>query len=167
MRLGLHPFVHGPFVQIQANRILFKDEKQTDWFNPDSSSDASSTYSKRSATSRSSRGSGASEALIVYNVPIWLRDSQLKEFRHQQGFPVDTLTRSTWNPGKFPTVAWKMQGNFASTTSSILHDSHRETGTTIIPFSEFNVMKREYLESRKRGQASKGQTTYVCASRRR
>ena len=39
----LYAFVQGPYVQLQANGLLFKDEKQRDWFNPDSHSETSSS----------------------------------------------------------------------------------------------------------------------------
>ena len=170
VRLGLkapedlYSFVQGPYVQLQANGLLFKDEKQRDWFNPDSESDASSVCSTRSSTSGQGEGTSPPQALVAYNVPIWLRDTALRDFLSSNGFAVDTLTRSTWNPGRMTTAAWKLQGPHLPQTSVILHDAQKNTSITIIPLKEFNDLKRDSTEARKRQQPA-GKTTYARATR--
>ena len=153
-------FVQGPFVQLRANGLLFKDEKQRDWFHPDNLSDPSSTCSAKSGSS-SAFSHATPEALVADNVPICLRNDQPKDCLRDNGFQVDTFMRSTWNPGKFTTSAWKLQGSLSPSTSTILHHHRRQTAITIIPIAEFNAMKRESFESRKRNQAHGGHKTYA------
>ena len=167
VRLGLkapedlYAFVQGPYVQLQATGLLFKDEKQRDWFNPDSHSDTSSCCS---STSGPGSGPASPQALVTYNVPIWLKDDALRNFLSANGFEVNMLTRSTWNPGRMSTAAWKLQGPCLPQTSTILHDSQKQTSITIITLSEFNDMKRESFEARKRRQPSR-RITYARATR--
>ena len=160
----LYSFVQGPYIQLQANGLLFKDEKQRDWFNRDSQSDASSVCSTRSSASGQGEGTSPPQALVAYNVPILLRDTALRDFLSSNGFVVDTLTRSTWNPGRMSTAAWKLQGPHLPQTSVILHDAQKNTSITIIPLNEFNVLKRDSMEARKRQQPA-GKTTYARATR--
>ena len=104
------------------------------------------------------------QALVAYNVPIWLCDAALRDFLSTNGFAVDTLTRSTWNPGRMSTAAWKLQGPHLPQTSVILHDAQKNTSITIIPLKEFNDLKRDSMEARKRQQPA-GKTTYARATR--
>ena len=101
---------------------------------------------------------------MAYNVPIWLRDTALRDFLSSNGFVVDTLTRSTWNPGRMSTAAWKLQGPHLPQTSVILHDAQKNTSITIIPLNEFNILKRDSVEARKRQQPA-SKTTYARATR--
>ena len=152
LRVGLstesatEQFVSGPYVQMKANGLLFKDERQRDWFKGESD-----TESVSSASSASSSPEGHSDLKVVYDVPIWLQGPALLSFLNENGFLAESAVRSTWNQGRFSTAAWRIKGKFASTNQSVmLHDEAKQISISIIPIDEFNNLKRESMAIRKK-----------------
>ena len=88
LRMGLstessiEQFISGPYVQMKANGLLFKEERQRDWFKGESD-----TESVSSASSASSSPEGHSNLKVVYDVPIWLQGPALLSFLNESGFP--------------------------------------------------------------------------------
>ena len=152
LRVGLstesatEQFISGPYVQMKANGLLFKDERQRDWFKGESD-----TESVSSASSASSSPEGRSDLKVVYDVPIWLQGPALLSFLNENGFLAESAVRSTWNPGRFSTAAWRIKGKFASANQSVmLHDEAKQISISIIPIDEFNNLKRESMANRKK-----------------
>ena len=152
LRVGLstesatEQFISGPYVQMKANGLLFKDERQRDWFKGESD-----TESVSSASSASSSAEGRSDLKVVYDVPIWLQGPALLSFLNENGFLAESAVRSTWNPGRFSTAAWRIKGKFASANQSVmLHDEAKQISISIIFIDEFNNLKRESMANRKK-----------------
>ena len=102
------------------------------------------------ASSASSSPEGRSDLKVVYDVPIWLQGPAPFSFLNENGFLAESAVRSTWNPGRFSTAAWRIKGKFASANQSVmLHDEAKQISISIIPIDEFNNVKRESMANRK------------------
>ena len=102
---------------------------------------------------------GRSDLKVVYAVPIWLQGPAPLSFLNENGFLAESAVRSTWNPGRFSTAAWRKKGKFASANQSVmLHDEAKQISISIIPIDEFNNLKRESMANRKKPASAESKT---------